>query len=103
MAVRSDPLAPWRETCRSCRAPVLWADTTGGERMPIDAKPTAAGNVLIHISEEQPPRLIAGVLTRGQVNGARSDGKTLYRSHFASCPHAHEHRARSKTRRWRRP
>lgn len=106
MAVRYDPHAPFRDTCKSksCRAPILWAHTVGDDkRMPLDAKPTATGNVLIHISEEQPPRLMAAVLTRGQVDGARSDGKTLYRSHFASCPDADGHRRnRSKTKRWRR-
>lgn len=101
---RHDPLAPFRRICRSCRAPILWAFTTAsGERMPLDEKPSATGNVVVHISEEQPPRLMAGVLTRGQVDGARLDGKTLYRSHFVSCPDAARHRrSPNKTRRWRR-
>lgn len=106
MAIRYDPLAAFRGTCqsRSCKAPILWAHTADNKRMTLDPKPTANGNVLIHISEEPEPRLIVAVLTRGQVDGARSDGKTLYRSHFASCPDADGHRRnRSKTRRWRRP
>lgn len=101
---RHDPLKPFRAVCRSCREPILWAHTTAtGERMPLDEKPTASGNVVVHISEEKQPRLMAGVLTRGQVDGARLDGQKLYRSHFVSCPDSARHRrSPSKTRRWRR-
>lgn len=82
---------------------MLWADTTAGERMPVDEQPTADGNVLLHITDDSPkPKLIAGVLTRLQAEGAR-DSERLYRSHFASCPNANGHRrSRNKTRRWRR-
>lgn len=103
-AGRYDPLETFRGSCRSCHIPVLWADTTVGERMPVDEKPTADGNVLLHITDDSPtPKLIAGVLNRGQAAGARDRGERLYRSHFASCPNASGHRrSRSKTRRWRR-
>lgn len=103
-AGRHDPLAQFRGACRSCQAPILWADTAKGERMPVDEKPVDAGNVLLHITDDSPqPKLIAGVLTRGQAAGARDRQERLYRSHFVSCPNASGHRrSRNKTRRWRR-
>lgn len=71
--------------------------------MPVDARPTQLhGNVVLAIEEGQ-ARLVAGVLTEGQAAGARANGVRLYRSHFATCPHASGHRrSRNKTRRWRR-
>lgn len=101
---RHDPYGPYRGTCSSCRAPILWAHTAAGERMPVDEKPVDDGNVTIYIEDvPQRPRLIAGVLTRGQAAGARAQDQMLYRSHFVSCPNASGHRrSRNKTRRWRR-
>jgi hypothetical protein len=103
-AGRYDPLAAFRATCGSCPAPILWAETTAGERMPVDEQPSNSGNVLLHLSDDTPrPKLLAGVLTRGQAAGARDRQERLYRSHFASCPNASGHRrSRSKTRRWRK-
>jgi hypothetical protein len=103
-AGRHDPLNAFRAACGSCQAPILWADTTAGERMPVDEQPVPDGNVLLHITDDSPkPKLIAGVLTRGQAGGARDRQERLYRSHFSSCPNASGHRrSRSKTRRWRR-
>lgn len=101
-AGRHDPFAPWRGSCRSCHAAILWADTVDGKKMPVEEKPTALrGNVVLRI-EENPPRLVAGVLTKGQIAGARADGQKLYESHFTSCPNADGHRRRNnRTRRWR--
>lgn len=102
---RHDPYAAFRATCRSCQAPILWTETANGERMPVDEKPNQLhGNVLLEFTDDSPaPKLLAGVLTRGQAAGARAEQKRLYRSHFASCPDADRHRrSRNKTRRWRR-
>lgn len=102
-AGRHDPLETFRGSCRSCPAAVLWAETAAGERMPVDEQPVINGNVLLHITDDSPkPKLIAGVLSRGQAAGARERGERLYRSHFVSCPNASGHRrSRNKTRRWR--
>lgn len=105
-AGRHDPLEAFRGACRSCHAPILWADTANDERLPLDEKPTARGNVVIQIQPPapgKPLRLTAGVLGRVQADGARANGVHLYLSHFATCPDSSRHRrSRSKTRRWRR-
>lgn len=68
--------------CRSCGAPIQWAHTATGGRMPLDPEPVPHGNV----------RLVDGVahvLSRG----AAWDGvEPRYRSHFATCPNATLHR-----------
>jgi hypothetical protein len=74
--------------CRSCGAPVLWAVTDGGRRMPVDRDPAPAGNLVIadrhpdgtpHMTVVDPEQLLLGDPPR-------------YLSHFVTCPHANEHR-----------
>ena len=83
-------------SCGSCGAPIVWAKTQRGERMPIDAEPSDTGNVLL---TGQPPQRRAGVLSRGQAEGARAVGQRLHLSHFATCPHAGSHRAQGRRQR----
>jgi len=75
--------------CRSCHAPVLWVVTQAGKRMPLDAAPTDAGNVIRYGDA-------ARVLTADEVAARRSprhvDPGPLYVSHFTSCPNAAQHR-----------
>jgi hypothetical protein len=70
-------------TCRSCGAEILWAATEKGRRIPLDAKPEkrfvtapcdpdAAGASELHVRVED-----------------------TYVSHFATCPHADQHRRKS--------
>lgn len=72
--VRSTPL------CRSCHAPIIWAKTKTGKRIPLDPKPVIGGNLV----------LIDGVVgvTPPSHNVER------YTSHFATCPNADEHRSK---------
>jgi hypothetical protein len=72
--------------CRSCGAPVLWAVTAEGKRMPVDAEPAPAGNLIVDqtarpwtVRVVPPDDLLIGDPPR-------------YLSHFATCPHANEHR-----------
>lgn len=73
--------------CRSCNAPVRWAITERGRRMPLDVEPSDEGNILLQDREGREP--LAVVLTKGQI--AAFDGSLqrhrLHRSHFATCPH----------------
>lgn len=80
-------------SCGSCGAAIVWAKTQRGERMPVDAEPSDNGNVLV---TGQPPNRRAGVLTRGQAEGARAVGQQLHLSHFVTCPHAGSHRSRRR-------
>lgn len=52
--------------CRSCKAPIQWVKTTKGKAMPVDLDDASRGRKLFN-------------------------PKTMV-SHFATCPHAEEHR-----------
>ncbi len=71
-------------TCRTCRAPVLWATTEHGRKMPLDLEPYTG---------PEPGGLF---ILRGElavaVTAAAFDDEPLYRSHFATCPQADQHR-----------
>ncbi len=66
-------------TCSSCRAPIFWVKTTTVKTMPIDAVPTADGNVWLDDNQ------VASV-------GKPVSGSLRYVSHFATCPNAKKHR-----------
>lgn len=63
-------------TCRSCAERVVWAVTSNGRRMPVDAEPSPMGNVLLHAMESGPP---LAVVSAGPVAGGRM-------AHHATCP-----------------
>lgn len=67
--------------CRTCEAPVIWADTQSGRKMPIDEQPTAKGNMVY----------VGGVARTASAEDRRL-GRPLYTSHFATCPDADAHR-----------
>jgi hypothetical protein len=71
--------------CRSCGAPIVWAETVKGRRIPIDAQPAHDGNIRLEDRGQFVPPL-AHVLT-GQIENTQR-----WRSHFASCPNAAQHR-----------
>jgi hypothetical protein len=71
--------------CNHCHAPILWARTTAGRLMPVDAEPHAEGNVLLTSAGRH---LVAGVLGANQAAGARDRGQRLHRHHKLTCPHA---------------
>lgn len=74
--------------CSSCKAPIIWAVTKQLRKIPVDAEPVDAnnggGNILLDPGD--PPW--ATVVT----NPALLFGKTVYRSHFVTCPWAERHR-----------
>lgn len=71
--------------CRSCQAPIRWAVTTTGKRMPIDHEPTPDGNVTVH--RDEAGQDIATV----HAVGAPLEGPR-WTSHFATCAQAAQHR-----------
>jgi hypothetical protein len=80
--------------CRSCGAPVEWAVTQAGKRMPIDPEPRADGNIQftgrILPSERGSVREVRYVTAQA---GFFDDGLLArYVSHFATCPDADMHR-----------
>ena len=67
--------------CRSCQAPIEWATSVKGKRMPLDAAPVKGGNITL--TEDG----VAVVVAAG-------DGNRV--SHFATCSAAARHRRRSR-------
>lgn len=75
--------------CASCGAPVRWAMTTKGRRMPLDLDPRDDGNITV---APQP-----GGFDRATVWGNSREGMPpgpRYVSHFATCSAAARHRRR---------
>lgn len=67
------------DRCRSCGAPVVWAHTENGQRIPVDPQPITGGNLLL-VGLTDPPRVVYD----------KRHG--THRTHFASCPHAKQWR-----------
>lgn len=85
----SRPPKPCTETspCASCRRPVLWVQWESGKLMPVDAQPAASGNVVIAMRGG-----LYGKLVAESFDAERHIGRRRYASHFATCPHADQHR-----------
>lgn len=67
--------------CSSCEAPVTWATTTTGKKMPLDERPVADGTFVY----------VAGVARRATPDDDRLH-RDRFTSHFATCPDAAAHR-----------
>lgn len=72
-------------TCRSCGALIMWCVTGHGKKMPVDARETATGNLVL---EPQPD----GELLARYVEA----GTGTHTSHFATCPNADQHRGKGQ-------
>jgi hypothetical protein len=57
-------------TCRSCRAPIVWAKKADGKPIPLDQVPPSTGNIRIE--------------NGFAVVGGRGTGP--YQPHFVTCP-----------------
>jgi hypothetical protein len=79
----------------NCRATIIWAQTAR-ERIPVDVEPGSwpDHNIVLTARPGGPPPL-ATVLT----NPTKAFGRTLYRSHFATCVDAGSFRRRAQRRR----
>jgi hypothetical protein len=72
--------------CGSCNGAVIWASTSNGKSMPVDAVPVEDGNVEV---------LRAGGRVVATIHGqAPMIPVPLRKSHFATCPNADQHRKR---------
>jgi hypothetical protein len=71
--------------CRGCGAPIRWAATAAGRRLPLDPEPAADGTVVLG------PTGTAHVLpARGR--GDVPPEVERYRPHWATCPRAGDFR-----------
>ena len=75
--------------CKSCGARIVWALTDGDKRMPVDAEPSARGNIkLVWIPSLNEYRAVV----QRDVKPDNVSKEPLYLSHFASCAQAAQHR-----------
>lgn len=83
--------------CRSCGAPIQWAETRKGRRIPLDPDPAEDGNVVI-VKEVRVGALyrnVADVLSAAAL-AALSPDRLRFKSHFATCPNARSHRRKTR-------
>jgi hypothetical protein len=70
--------------CKSCGAPIRWAKTEAGKRIPLDPEPRPNGNLLVQ----------DGIAYVHEPGDATDFDQQYYVSHFATCPNADSHRKR---------
>lgn len=70
-------------TCRSCEAPITWATTVKGRKMPLDPEPVDDGNVWVTRVAEDGTPLVAVALNAESVPELV---RVRYVSHFVTCP-----------------
>lgn len=89
------PLDAPTSRCESCRAEIVWATTSNGNPMPVNAAPSPqSGNVTL--SRER-GRLVATVLGKQQAARMRATrALPLHLAHFVDCPNANQHRRRTR-------
>lgn len=73
--------------CRSCKKPIVWAETEKGRKMPVDLDATPDGN--IELRDRGRNRAPLAIYVK-----ASDDGELRFTSHFVTCPQAN---------RWRKP
>lgn len=81
------------EKCRSCGAPILWAITNRGKRIPLDAEPTFRGNMVVEAKSVEQNGHMVEQLHANVVSPLFDSKQNRYMPHHASCPDA---------KRWRR-
>lgn len=67
--------------CSSCGAEIVWAKTTNGKAVPLDAKP-----------EKRYVRCASGP---GPAEDATVELRSTYVTHFVTCPNATQHRKKT--------
>jgi hypothetical protein len=78
--------------CKTCGEQIIWCRTETGKRMPLDANPTAEGNLTLNTGELLPTASSVG-------RTGHKPGQLLYKSHFASCKQAMVHRTKTPKKR----
>jgi hypothetical protein len=74
--------------CRSCSAPLLWATTEHERKIPLDPEPYTGDDPRGLFVLRYPHGYAVAMATTPDA----FPGEPVYRSHFATCPRADEHR-----------
>lgn len=80
--------------CRSCGAPVRWAITSSGKRMPLDPQPSARGNIVLRPRFTGQSPLAEVYRDHTDALAAVEGSGDTYTTHFETCPQAASHRRR---------
>ena len=84
------------DTCKSCGAEIIWAETPQGKRIPVDFHPTDTGNIVLTIGGKGASSVPTAWIRRKdgfpEEVRDRCEAWRRYTSHFATCPHAAKHR-----------
>lgn len=79
------------QKCRSCNADIFWCLSSLGKNIPIDAEPVDNGN--LYIVKNGFRYLAISVNANTTIaEVCRKENREKYISHFATCPHANQHR-----------
>lgn len=84
--------------CRSCGAPIRWAATANGNRMPLDRDPAPDGTIVL--SDPDPDAYAPVALHYSPPDEPLLPGMPeppRFRSHFATCPYADQHRRKERS------
>jgi hypothetical protein len=85
-------LSAYERKCGSCDAPIIWARTLTGRSMPVDAKPSDGGTVLLELRQGS---VRAHVVSGGELNPPEpvdTEPVSLRTSHSTTCPDADKRR-----------
>lgn len=89
--------------CRSCYAPIVWALTETGRRMPVNPVPVPPvlipeardGNLVLWYEVDAQGNATGGQQVMSATDEQRRDPAVpLWKSHFVTCPQASAHRKR---------
>lgn len=83
-----------------CGARMRWATTLTGSRIPLDPEPVDDGTFLLVAALEPagaPIAIPVAAIADDRIMQLRQAGPRLFRSHFATCPNADDHRKRGST------
>lgn len=80
-------------TCRSCKAPIIWARTKKGRDIPLDAKPSPQGNMaFVEGVDHAGNQTRLAVQRKAAPMQAALGLEVLYMPHHATCPQGKEWR-----------
>jgi hypothetical protein len=71
--------------CASCSAPIIWAVTAKGNRMPVDVQLSIAGNLVLCYEVDALDRPVSG---QQVISAPPNYVGPLWVSHFSTCPKA---------------